>query len=96
MLHVGPDEVAGGEGTAEGEFAGEDGGADDAGETAGVLAGVGGVGASDAEHIEHGALRLEDGAASEGTDFETGHRDGDLESTVEARLVSRASRKKRS
>lgn len=89
MLHVGLDEVAGGEGTAEREFTGEDGGADDAGEPASVLAGVGGVRTSDAEHIEHGALRLEDGAASQGTDFKTGHGDGDLKSTIEAKYVSR-------
>jgi hypothetical protein len=37
------------------------------------------VWAADAEEVEHGSLRLEDGAAAEGADFDAGHADGDLE-----------------
>lgn len=84
MRHVGSDEMAGGQGRAEGEFAGEDAGGDDLGELAGVVAGRGGVRAADAEHVEHGGLGLEDGAAADGADFDAGHGDGDLEVAVEA------------
>jgi hypothetical protein len=85
MLHVGLDEVAGGEGGAEGELAREDGGGDDACERAGVLAGVGEMGPAHAEQVEHRTLRVQDGAAAEGADFDGGHGDGDLEGAAEAR-----------
>ena len=54
MCHVGLDEMAGGQGTAETELAGENCSGDDAGETARVVAGCGWVGAFDAEEVEHG------------------------------------------
>ena len=72
------DEMACRQGTTEGKLSSENGGTDDAGETAGVVAGVGGVRALDAEHVKHGTLGFEDGAAAEGTDFEGWHRYGDL------------------
>jgi len=79
------DEVAGGEGGAEGELAREDGGGDDACERAGVLAGTGEVGPAHAEQVEHRTLRVQDGTAAEGADFDGGHGDGDLERAAEAR-----------
>lgn len=64
MGHVGPDEMTGSQGGAEGQFAGEDAGADDACELARVVAGVCRVRAAHAQHIEHCGLWLEDGAAA--------------------------------
>ena len=84
MLHVGRDKVACGEGGGEAELAGEDASGDDAGELAGVRAGRGGVGAADAEQVEHGGLRGEEGAAADGADLDRGHGDGDLEAAVVA------------
>jgi hypothetical protein len=40
------------------------------------------VGAAHAEKVEHGGLGLEDCAAADGTDFDGGHRDGDVEVAV--------------
>lgn len=88
MLHVSSDEMTGGQGTAERKLAGEDGCTDDAGETAGVVTGVGGVRASDTKDVKHGALGLEDGTTAESSDLERGHRDRDLESSIEAIDVS--------
>lgn len=85
MLHVGLDEVAGGEGRAEGELARENGGGDDPCERAGVLTGVGEIGPAHAKQVEHCTLRVQDGAAAEGADFDGGHGDGDLEGAAEAR-----------
>lgn len=87
MGHVGPDEVTGREGTAQRELAGQGGGGNDARETAGVFTGVGGVGAADAEHLEHGGLRLQDGAAAEGAYLEGRHGDGDLKRSVKAEMI---------
>ena len=84
VRHVGLDEMAGGQGAAEAEFAGQGGGGDDAGELAGVGAGAGRVRALDAEEVEHGHLRFEDGAAAEGAGFDGGHGDADLEAAVQA------------
>lgn len=88
MLHVSPDEMARGQGTAERKLACENGCADDAGKTAGVVSRVGGVRASDTKDVEHGALRLEDGTTTKSSDLERGHRDGDLKSSIEAVNVS--------
>lgn len=84
VRHVCLDEVARSEGRAQRQLAGQHGGGDDAGEEACVLAGCDGVGAAHAEHVEHGGLGLEDGAAAQGADFDGGHGDGDLEGAAEA------------
>ena len=39
--------------------------------------------ASDAEEVEHSGLRLQNGAAADGSDFDGRHADGDLEGAVE-------------
>jgi len=83
VAHVRLDEVAGGQGGAEGQLAREDTGGDDTGKLAGVLARRGGVGPADAEKVEHGGLGFEDGAAADGADFDAGHGDGDLEVAFE-------------
>lgn len=86
VLHVRADEVAGGEGRAEGQLAGQHGGADDARELARVRARCCWVRAAHAEQVEHGRLRAEEGAAADGADFDAGHRDGDLEASFWASL----------
>jgi hypothetical protein len=84
VRHVSFDEMTCRERGAETELAGQHGGAHDARQLAGVLAGVGGVGAADAEEVEHAGLGFEDGAAADGADFDAGHRDRDLEIAVRA------------
>lgn len=82
MCHVRFDQVASAESTAERELSGENGGGDDAGEFTGILTRVCGMRSSDAEHVEHSCLRLQDGATSQGADFYRRHRDTDLEITT--------------
>jgi hypothetical protein len=82
VRHVCLDEMAGGQGTIETEFAGQGGGGDDACELAGVGARAGWVWAFDAEEVEHGHLRFQDGAAANGADFDARHGDADLEIAV--------------
>ena len=84
MLHVSVDQMPRGEGTAERQFARQHGAGDDASQAAGVVTRVGKVGAFDAQEVEHGALRFEDGAAADGADFYGRHADGYLEATVQA------------
>lgn len=86
VRHVCFDKMAGGQSAAETEFAGEGGGGDDACELAGVGAGAGRVRAFDAEQVEHGHLRFEDGAAADGADFDARHGNADLEVAVQARF----------
>lgn len=49
-----------------------------------VVARMGWVCSSDAEEVEAGALRFEDGAAAYGADFDGGHGYGDLQVAVGA------------
>ena len=78
------DKVTSGEGTAQGQLAGKDSSTDDAGQTAGIVSRVCGVRASDTKDIKHGALGLEDGTTTKGSDLKRGHRDGDLKSSAKA------------
>lgn len=87
MLHVSPDQVASRQGTAKRQLTGQDTSSDNTGEAAGVLARARGVGATDTKHVKHGALGLKDSAAAEGTDFERGHGDRDLEGSAEAGIL---------
>lgn len=84
MRHMALHQMTRREGRAEGQLTGQDTSGDDTRELARVVARVGGVGATDAEEVEHCGLGLEDGAAAEGADFDGGHGDGDLEVTAEA------------
>lgn len=83
MRHVSLDQVAGGEGAAERQLTRKHGCRNDASKAAGVIAWVGGVGSSDAEQLQHGPLGVEDGATAKSTDFQRGHRHGDLERATE-------------
>jgi hypothetical protein len=69
MRHVGTDQMTSRQGAAERQLAGQNGGSHDAGQASGVLAWAGRVRATDAKHVEHGGLGLEDGAAAEGADL---------------------------
>jgi len=81
--------MARGERAAEGQLGGKHSCSDDARQLAGVVTGRSHVGAADAEDVEKGRLRLEDGAATDGTDFDGGHGDRDVQVAVDAgeRLV---------
>ena len=82
MLHVSFDEMPCCEGTAEGEFAGQDGSGDDTGEAPRVVSGGCWVRAPDAEHVKHSALGFKNGTATESTDLQRRHGDGDLQGSV--------------
>lgn len=84
MLHVSLDQVASGESGTQRQLTSQDSGSDDTSEATSVVTGVGRVRSADTEDVEHSALRLEDSTATKSTDFERGHRDGDLKGTVEA------------
>lgn len=82
MCHVRLDQMPGREGAAQTELAGQYGSGNDTREALRILAWVRGVGAAHAEEVEHGALGLEDGTTTDGTDFDRRHGDGDLEITI--------------
>jgi hypothetical protein len=73
MRHVRLDEMARAQRGIQTELACEDAGGDDARELTRVVARCGWVGAADAEEVEHGGLGLEDGAATDGANFDAGH-----------------------
>lgn len=73
------DKLARSQGGAEAQLAGQDRGGDDACQLAGIVTWVFGVSAAQAEEVEHGGLRAEDGATAYCANFDGGHGDGDLE-----------------
>ena len=88
MRHMAFDKMTGSESSTEGEFTGKNTSSDDAGEFAGVVTWVCWVRAADAKHIEHGGLGLENGSATNSTNFNGRHGDGDLEVAAETGGVS--------
>ncbi len=76
--------MTGSKGAAETEFTGENPCTHNASEFSGVIAWICGMRTSDAEEIQHSALRLENGATTNGPDFDRGHRDADLEIAIVA------------
>ena len=82
MGHMRLDQMARRERAAKAQLAREDAGGHDASELLGIVTGIGGMSASNAEEVEHCTLRLEDGAAANGADFDGGHGDADLEIAV--------------
>ena len=87
VAHVRLDEMASSKRTAQTELTGENSSSDDTSKLACVVTGAGRVGSPDAEQIKHGALGLKDSATAEGTDFEGGHGDRDLEGSAEAGVL---------
>lgn len=81
--HMSPDEMSGGESSAQAELTSENRGSDDARQLASILTRGGGVRATDTKEIQHGALSLQDGTTTDGTDLDTGHGNCDLEVTVD-------------
>ena len=75
-------QMSGRQSRTERKLASKNSGGDYASELSCIIARIRGVRASDAKEVEHSALWLEDGAATDGADFDAGHADGDLEGTV--------------
>ena len=84
MRHVRSDKMTGAEGAVETEFTGKDTRSDDAGKLTRIVARRGWMSTTNAEEIQHGGLRFEDGTAANGTDLNGRHRDGDLQVAVYA------------
>jgi hypothetical protein len=76
VRHVRLHQVARGQSRVQTELTGQDGSGHNAGEFSCVVAGVGQVGTTDSQHVKNGTLRLKDGTASDGADFDGGHGDG--------------------
>jgi len=84
MRHVGLHQMPGCQRRTQGKLTGQYTGGDYARKLLRVAARRGWVWTADAEEVEHGGLRFEDGSAADGANFYAGHRDGDLEGAVEA------------
>lgn len=69
---------------AKTQFSGKNTRGHDASEAARILPGIRGVRASNAQQIEHGALRLEHRATANSAYFDRWHRHADLEITIVA------------
>lgn len=82
MSHVCPHKMASGKGTTQTDFAGKNGSSHDSSELPGILARICWVGPSDAEEVEHSALRFQDGPASNRADFDRRHGDTNLKVVV--------------
>lgn len=95
MGHVCLDKVASGKGAAQAELPSQNASSHNTGKFPGVVTGIGGVSAPDAKEVEHSALRLEDGPASNRADFNRGHGDTNLEIIVVARRISKTSAEKK-
>ena len=73
MRHVGSDEVARGQSTAQAEFPGQDTGRDNACELPRIITGLGLVSAADPEQVQAGRLGFEDRATADGANLNRGH-----------------------
>ena len=82
--HMGLDEVAGGESAAQGQLTGKHSRRHDTGQALRVLSGGSRVGSADTEHVEHGALGLQDSTATNGAHFDRRHGHGYLEGSPQA------------
>lgn len=85
MSHVRPDKMAGGKGTTQTDFTGKDASGHNSSEFPGIIAGIRWVGPSDAEEVEHGALRFQNSPASDRANFNRRHGDTDLKVVVATR-----------
>ena len=83
VLHMRTNEMTRGQGAAQRELAGENCSSHNARETARILSGAGRVRPTNTKHVEHGALRLQDGSTAESTNFQRGHGHRDLERSTE-------------
>lgn len=83
MRHMRFDKVTSAQGGVQRQLSSKNTSADDASELASVVARGFLMGAADAQEVEHRGLGLENGAAADGADFNTGHGNGDLEVAVD-------------
>jgi hypothetical protein len=79
MLHMSPHQMPRRQRRIQTQFTRKHRSSNDTRELARIIAGRTGVGAANAEEVEHGGLRFEDRAAADCSDFDGGHGDGDLE-----------------
>jgi hypothetical protein len=77
------DKVTGSKRCAERQLTGKDTSGDNTRELTGVITGACRVSTTDAKQIEHGRLRLENCATTNGADLNTRHRDRDLKVAME-------------
>ena len=84
MRHVRPYQVSSSKGAAQTQFASQHGSGNDPSQATSVVSGIRRVCALDAEHVEHGLLRLEDRAASDRADFDARHAHRELQVAVQA------------
>ena len=85
MGHVRLHKMTGSEGAAQAQFTGKHASSHNASQSPPVVTGIAGVGPSDAEKVEHRALRLQHGPAANRADFDRRHRDADLKVVVVTR-----------
>jgi len=76
--------VTSSKGCAERQLTSQNTSSNDTCKLTGVVTGACRVGTTDAEQIEHGRLGLKNCTTTDGTNFDTGHRDRDLEVTTKA------------
>jgi hypothetical protein len=89
VSHVSLDEMASGKGAAETQFTSKHGSSHNASESPRVVTRIGWVRAPNTQEIQHSALRLQNGPASNRTDFNGWHGDTDLEVIVVAGRLSK-------
>lgn len=75
--------MTGSESTAKRKFTSKHSSRDDASQSSGVLTRCDGVSSPYAKHIKHSRLGLQNGTATQRTDFNGGHGNGDLKGTTE-------------
>ena len=76
--------MPGSQSTAQAEFSSKHTGSDDARQLPSIVTWIRGMGASYAQEVQKSALRLEDCAATNCANFNTRHRNRDLESAIVA------------
>lgn len=82
MSHVCLDKMAGGKGATQTNFTGKNASGHNTSKSPGIVTGICWVGPSDAKEVEHSALRLQDGPASNRANFDRRHGDTDLKVVV--------------
>lgn len=78
VRHVGPDKVPSSQCRAERELSSQYGRGNDPSEHPCIITRVCWMSATDSKEVEHGTLRLEDGATADCTNFDGRHRNRDL------------------
>jgi hypothetical protein len=82
VCHVGLDQMTSSESCTKRELTGKNTSSNNTCELASIVTGVCRMGTTDAKQVEHGGLGLENCTTTNGTNFDTRHRDRDLEVTT--------------